>query len=78
MHGKMGTIIMTLCLVIIIIIMIIIKIIWKVLKEGSRTFVIEQVDKFQIASVKRLRSGRFEREPFVVTFRLDYEDDVSR
>ena len=26
----------------------------------------------------RLRSWRFERQPFVVTLRLDYDDDVSR
>ena len=33
--------------------------------------------KAQISTVKRLRGWGFERSPFVVTFRLDYEDDVS-
>ena len=40
-------------------------------------FVIKQVDRSQITTVKSLRSWDFERQPFVVTFPLDYEANVS-
>ena len=40
-------------------------------------FGIKQFVKDQISTVKRKRSWRFERSPFVVTFRLDHENDVS-
>ena len=40
-------------------------------------FDIKQIDEGKIFTVKRLRSWRFERYPFVVTCRLDHEDDVS-
>ena len=40
-------------------------------------FDIKQIGEGKISTVKRLRSRRFERYPFVVTCRLDHEDDVS-
>ena len=40
-------------------------------------FAIKQVGKGHISTVKRQRSWSFERSPFIVTFRLDYEVDVS-
>ena len=45
---------------------------WKKRKAG-----IKQVDEDEITFVKRPRSWRFERQPFVATFRLDNEADAS-
>ena len=46
-------------------------------RSETRILCTKAVDKGQITTIKGLRSGHLERQPFVVTFRLDYEDDVS-
>ena len=46
-------------------------------QSGTLTFGIKEVDMRQTSTVKRKGSWRCARSPYVVTFRSDYEADVS-